>query len=61
MAAMQPGNESYTRDITQAYTHSKSTFERPVYLQPPLEMGLPLDFVLLAVKSLNGVLESGLH
>ena len=32
-----------------------------MYLKPPKEMGLPDDFVLLAIKPIYGVPESGLH
>lgn len=60
-AAMHPDDLSFTRDVTQAYTQSKSQLERKVYLEPPKEMNLPEDEILQAVKPLYGVPESGLH
>jgi len=61
IAAMNPEGQAYLRDVTQAYTQSKSELERDVFLEPPPEMNLPSGKVLLAVKPLYGVPESGLH
>lgn len=61
IAAMHPNGNAYVRDITQAYIQSKSELERDVYLKPPPEMNLSEDKVLIAVKPLYGVPESGLH
>jgi len=61
IGAMYPDMTPFTRDITQAYTQSKDTLLRKVYLQPPKEMRLPYDQVLLAVKPLYGIPESGLY
>ena len=60
-AALSPKHELYTRDITQAYVQSESELERPVYLYPPAEMHLSSDYVLLAIKPIYGVPESGVH
>jgi len=61
IAAMNADGHAYVRDITQAYTQSNSELERDVYLTPPPEMQLTPGKVLLALKPLYGVPESGLH
>lgn len=60
-AALFPQHKSFVRDISQAYVQSSTTLERDVYLTPPMEMCLPDDMVLKAVKPIYGVPESGLH
>ena len=60
-AAQSKEHTLYTRDITQAYVQSESKLERDIYLEPLLEMMLGKEFVLLVVKPLYGVPESGVH
>jgi len=61
IAAMHPDGHEYVRDITQAYVQSRSKLERDVNLEPPTEIHLPEEKVLIAVKPLYGVPESGFH
>lgn len=61
IAAMYPTHIPYVRDITQAYIQSKDNLLRQVYLRPPEEMNLSEDAILLAVKPLYGIPESGLY
>jgi hypothetical protein len=60
-ASMRKTNRAYLRDITQAYTQAESALERAVYLEAPPEMKLSQDHVLLCLKPLYGIPESGLH
>jgi hypothetical protein len=55
------GGSLYTRDISQAYTQSDTGLERQVFLEPPPEMELEDDEVLLSLKPLYGIPEAGLH
>lgn len=61
IAAMYPQHTPYVRDITQAYIQSKDSLLRKVFLRPPSEMNLSDDAILLAVKPLYGIPESGLY
>lgn len=61
MAASLKGNKAYMRDVSMAYTQSETNLERRVFLRAPKEMGLGEDEVLLCLKPLYGVPESGLH
>jgi Reverse transcriptase (RNA-dependent DNA polymerase) len=61
LAAMHVGSDAYVRDITQAYLQASSELERAVFLKPPVEMELPENMVLRAIKPLYGIPESGLH
>ena len=60
-AKISPEQVAYIRDISQAYFQSESDLERHVYLEPPQEMQLSKDRVLLARKALYGIPESSLH
>ena len=60
-APLFPTHVAYIRDILQANIQSESNLERPVYLEPPKEMQLTGNQVLLAKKPLYGIPESGLH
>ena len=60
-SAFFPEHISYVRDISQAYLQSESNLERKIFLRPPLEMNLDPDAVLVVLKPLYGVPESGLH
>ena len=60
-ASLYPHHSSYVRDISQAYIQSSTTLERDVYLKPPPEMNLAEDELLLALKPLYGIPESGMH
>jgi hypothetical protein len=51
----------YVRDISQAYTQSRSALERDVYLVPPPEMDIDDGMLLKCLKPLYGVPEAGLH
>jgi len=61
LCVMFPDMEPYLRDISQAYTQADSNLDRKVYLKPVPDMKIPKDKVLLAVKPLYGIPESGLH
>jgi hypothetical protein len=51
----------FVRDVSQAYTQSESFLERSVYVRAPREMNLAEDEVLLLLRTLYGIPESGLH
>ena len=51
----------YKRDISQAYTQSKSSLMRDVYIQPPAELELPNDVRLKVILPLYGIPEAGTH
>lgn len=51
----------YLRDITQAYTQSTTTLNRPFYVRPPPSLGLSDDVVLHIIKPLYGIPEAGNH
>jgi hypothetical protein len=55
------GVSIYLRDITQAYTQSKTTLNRQFYVRPPAELELPEGSILRVVKPLYGVPEAGNH
>lgn len=59
-SAVRRGRKVYVRDITQAYTQADEDLKRMVYLEPPVEMGLPEGKVLLCIRPLYGVPEAGL-
>lgn len=59
-AASLFGNRTYTRDVSQAYTQAEDDLDRRVCIEAPAEMVLGPDFVLLCVKPLYGIPESGL-
>jgi hypothetical protein len=61
-ASMIPkGNQMYVRDISQAYTQSETLLERDIYLNAPVELKLSDDEVLLCLRPLYGIPESGFH
>jgi hypothetical protein len=49
------------RDITMAFVHSETELTRTVYLEPPPELGMLKDQVLLIRRPLYGLVESPLH
>ncbi len=51
----------YLRDITQAYTQSRSELARDVFILAPAEMGLSARTVLRVILPLYGIAESGTH
>ncbi|RAL67593.1 hypothetical protein DID88_008346 [Monilinia fructigena] len=51
----------YLRDITQAYTQSTTTLNRPIYMEAPKEVGLEDGYVLYVIKPLYGIPEAGNH
>lgn len=61
IAACFPELDAYLRDITQAYVQALSELERMIYLKPLAEMNLEDDDIILCVKPLYGIPESGLH
>lgn len=61
LAASMDNMTIFSRDVTEAYVHSESKLERPVFIKPPKYMVLPGDFVLQVVKPLYGIPESGLE
>ena len=58
---MFPEHEFYIRDVVQSYTQSNINLVRRIFLEPVQEMNLQDDEVLLAVRPLYGIPESGLH
>lgn len=42
----------HTRDITQAYSQSRTKLEKDVHIKAPEEMDLPFSSVMKVVKSL---------
>eukprot|EP00179_Madagascaria_erythrocladioides_P028821 CAMPEP_0198356220 /NCGR_PEP_ID=MMETSP1450-20131203/122020_1 /TAXON_ID=753684 ORGANISM="Madagascaria erythrocladiodes, Strain CCMP3234" /NCGR_SAMPLE_ID=MMETSP1450 /ASSEMBLY_ACC=CAM_ASM_001115 /LENGTH=181 /DNA_ID=CAMNT_0044062687 /DNA_START=86 /DNA_END=628 /DNA_ORIENTATION=- len=53
--------ELWTVDITQAYTHTGSRLQRPVFAKAPKELGLPPGYILKVVGPLYGLAEAGVH
>ena len=51
----------YLRDITQAYTQSRSELARDVFILAPAEMGLSIRTILRVILPLYGIAESGTH
>jgi hypothetical protein len=51
----------HVRDITQAYTQSKSQLARDFYVKPPQELNLPEGMLLKVLLPLYGVPEAGTH
>ena len=51
----------YLRDITQAYTQSRSELTRNVFILAPVEMGLRVGTILRVILPLYGIAESGTH
>ncbi len=51
----------HLRDITQAYTQSRSELARDVFILAPVEMGLSARTVLRVILPLYGIAESGTH
>jgi hypothetical protein len=51
----------YLRDITQAYTQSKTQLNRDFFVRPPAELKLKDGSILRVVKPLYGVPEAGNH
>ena len=58
---MHPEHKLNIRDISQAHTQTQTLLERKVYLEPPPEMNMAPDEVLLVLKPLYGLPESGLY
>ncbi|KAI0999447.1 hypothetical protein K3495_g8752 [Podosphaera aphanis] len=56
-----PDVNIYLRDISQAYTQSKSSLARDFFIRAPEEMGLPSNMVLEVVLPLYGIPEAGTH
>lgn len=61
LAATIQGTGLYLRDITQAYTQSKTDLNRQFYVRPPIELELPKGTILRVIKPLYGVPEAGNH
>jgi hypothetical protein len=55
------GNQRYVRDLSQVYTQSETLLERDIYLNAPVELKLSDEEVLLCLRQLYGIPESGLH
>jgi hypothetical protein len=60
-AASIPGNKTYVRDLSQAYTQADDDLDRLVAIEAPEDMGLGVEFVLLYVRPLYGIHESGIY
>ena len=61
IAAMDKDLTIFSRDITQAYTQSKTKLTRKIFVQPPKELGLPPDSILRLINPLYGIVEAGNH
>jgi hypothetical protein len=61
LAAVLPDTTLYLRDITQAYTQSKTQLNRNFFVRPPAELKLKDRSILRVVKPLYGVPEAGNH
>jgi hypothetical protein len=61
LAASLPHDNKRLRDITQAYTQSKSEVQRRIVCEAPPELGLPEDCVLVVIRPLYGIPEAALH
>lgn len=59
--ALHADLEIHIRDITQAYTQSKSQLVRDFYVRPPRELALPEGMLLKVLLPLYGVPEAGTH
>ena len=51
----------YLRDITQAYVESTTKLSRVILAKPPIELKLPNEIIIMVIKPLYGVPESGTH
>lgn len=51
----------WSHEVDQAYVQSKEPLQRPIYIRPPKELGLPLDLLWQRLKSLHGVCNSWDH
>jgi hypothetical protein len=59
--AVRANLDIYIRDISQAYTQSKSQLARDFYARPPQELNLPPGMLLKVLLPLYGVPEAGTH
>jgi hypothetical protein len=59
--ASSTNHRLYLRDITQAYTQSKSLFNRMFFIQSFLDLNLSDDAILKIIKSLYDVSEAKAH
>lgn len=55
------GDPGVFRNVTRAYIQATKPSQWPLYIKAPEEMGLPNNTVLLVIKFLYGIPESGLH
>lgn len=51
----------FMRDISQAYTQSKSSINRPIYVKPPAILNIPPKTLLRIDRPLYGIPEAGMH
>ena len=61
LALAIPQLSLYLRDITQAYTQSRSELARDIFILAPAEMGLSSRTILRVILPLYGIAESGTH
>jgi hypothetical protein len=61
LAAILPDKKLYLRDITQAYTQSKTRLNREFYIRPPAELQLDKGSILKVIKPLYSVPKAGNH
>jgi hypothetical protein len=59
--ALYANLDIHIRDITQAYTQSKSQLVRDFYVRPPQELDLPEGMLLKVLLPLYRVPEAGTH
>ncbi len=60
-ASTSENNHLYLRDITQAYTQSKSPLNRMFFIRPPPDLNLSDDAILRVIKPLYDVSEARAH
>jgi hypothetical protein len=61
LAASSPGLGIELRDISHAFTQSRTYVQRRVVCEAPAELGISEDFVLVVIRPLYEIPEAALH
>ena len=61
LCAQDPSFRLFSRDVSQAYLQSETTIQRPIYVRPPPEIGLPEGRLFRVARPLYGIPEAGMH
>lgn len=59
--ALMRNHSIYCRDISQAYTQSKTILPREFFVKPPAELNLSKNVILKVLRPLYGIPEAGNH